>query len=378
MEYCLTLCFPKPNPASPNPDFKSKDQWNRIKSTKMDVCAQICQHYLLRDDVPDVEFINGKPVFPKLKPSKGMKTRKILIYSEFPSMTSLLVKVLKIYAVECLTIDGNDSFDNRANVIAAFQQDGGPRVLIFSSVGTVGLNLSIADVVIFFDQPWSAQDEHQIHGRAHRQPQSKVIIVIHLLANDSSDIITYNISRGKEHLFDAFTNRQLGQDLTDSLCGKSIIIDESEDSATVAEEVEGSKTRRQAKGSKVKAKHALQVEQNKPMKAKGMYEYSTKVLATDEGNSEVVEKRVPQNTNNNEEADRDNNSIYLEGNRNWVGTTEQDKEIYSSGAQVDDTDASVAQSFIDKTDSGQNSRVETDDTDRDGFRDEPRYSSAAD
>lgn len=94
MEYRLTLCFPKTDPGSPNPDIKSKDEWNRIKSTKMDVCAQICQHYLLRDDVPDVEFIDGKPVFPKLKPSKGSsKIRKILIYSEFPSMTSLLVKV---------------------------------------------------------------------------------------------------------------------------------------------------------------------------------------------------------------------------------------------------------------------------------------------
>ncbi|KAJ3885134.1 P-loop containing nucleoside triphosphate hydrolase protein [Lentinula edodes] len=215
MEYRLTLCFPKTDPGSPNPDFESIDQWNRIKSTKMDVCAQICQHYLLGDDVPDVEFIDGKPVFPKPNPSDGpkgpSKTRKILIYSEFPSMTSLLVKVLDIYGVQCFTIDGNDSFDKRANVVAAFQQDGGPRVLIFSSVGTVGLNLSIADVVVFFDQPWSAQDERQIRGRAHRQPQSKVVRVIHLLANDSSDIIIYNISRGKEHLFDAFLNKQLGQ-----------------------------------------------------------------------------------------------------------------------------------------------------------------------
>ncbi|KAJ3845813.1 hypothetical protein EV368DRAFT_90051 [Lentinula lateritia] len=215
------------------------------------------------------------------------------------------------------------------------------------------------------DQPWSAQDERQIRGRAHRQPQSKVVTVIHLLANDSSDIIMYNISRGKEHLFDAFLNRQLGQDLTDSLSGKLIIVDESEDSAIVAEEAEGSKTRKQAKGSKAKAKHAPQVEQSKPRKARGTNE----ALETNEGNSEVVEKRVSQNTNSNEEADPDDNPIYSEENRNRVGTAEQDEAIHSSSAQVDDTDASVAQSFIDETDSGWNSRVETDDADGDGFRD---------
>lgn len=65
-------------------------------------------------------------------------------------------------------------------------------------------------------------------------------------------------------------------DLTDSLSGKLIIVDESEDSAIVAEEVEGSKTRRQAKGSKAKAKakHAPQVEQNKSRKARGTNEVS--------------------------------------------------------------------------------------------------------
>lgn len=63
-------------------------------------------------------------------------------------------------------------------------------------------------------------------------------------------------------------------DLTDSLSGKLIIVDELEDSAIVAEEVEGSKTRKQAKGSKGKAKHAPQVKQNKPRKARGTNEVS--------------------------------------------------------------------------------------------------------
>ncbi|KAJ3925637.1 MAG: hypothetical protein NXY57DRAFT_1043939, partial [Lentinula lateritia] len=100
------------------------------------------------------------------------------------------------------------------------------------------------------------------------------------------------------------------------------------------------------------------------------------VLATNEGNSEVnsevAEERVSQNTNNDKEADRDDTPIYSEGNRNRkrVGTTEQDEAVHSSGAQVNDTDASGAQSFIDETDSGWTSRVETDDTDGNGFRDD--------
>jgi SNF2 family DNA or RNA helicase len=42
------------------------------------------------------------------------------------------------------------SFDKRTETVAKFYQPDSARVLIFSSVGSAGLNLSIADVVIFF------------------------------------------------------------------------------------------------------------------------------------------------------------------------------------------------------------------------------------
>lgn len=60
----------------------------------MDVCARICQHYLSGDNVPDIEFVDGKPVFPEVVPKIGeQQQRKILIYSESPSVTVLLKNV---------------------------------------------------------------------------------------------------------------------------------------------------------------------------------------------------------------------------------------------------------------------------------------------
>jgi hypothetical protein len=50
-----------------------------------------------------------------------------------------------------LAINGKISFEKRDNIVKDFYDDRHPgRVLIFSSVGSAGLNLSIADVVIFF------------------------------------------------------------------------------------------------------------------------------------------------------------------------------------------------------------------------------------
>lgn len=99
MEYRTNLSYAKEDPASPNPTFNTLDEWEKKKSTKMTVCAQLCQYYLYRDDVPDVEFHDGKPVLLKVAGgfhpnSKGhQRTRKILIYSEFPSLTPLLKNV---------------------------------------------------------------------------------------------------------------------------------------------------------------------------------------------------------------------------------------------------------------------------------------------
>lgn len=57
---------------------------------------------------------------------------------------------MKLYGVDSLAIDGSMSFEKRDKVVAQFHAENTPRVLIFSSVGSAGLNLSIASIVLFF------------------------------------------------------------------------------------------------------------------------------------------------------------------------------------------------------------------------------------
>lgn len=52
--------------------------------------------------------------------------------------------------MDTLAIDGNLSFEKRAELVAKFHEPNSERVFIFSTVGSAGLNLAIADVVIFF------------------------------------------------------------------------------------------------------------------------------------------------------------------------------------------------------------------------------------
>lgn len=72
-------------------------------STKMDVCARICAHYLAHDDVGDVSFVDGKPVFPdtSVPPQAPQQKRRIVIYSEFSSMAPLLQNVCITHGRPC-------------------------------------------------------------------------------------------------------------------------------------------------------------------------------------------------------------------------------------------------------------------------------------
>jgi hypothetical protein len=96
-EYRGAVSYAQEDPDAPLLKFTSLSEWEPVKSTKMVVCAKICQHYLSRDNVPDVEFVNGHVLIPILPPAAVdeaiTRQRKILIYSESPIMTTLLQNV---------------------------------------------------------------------------------------------------------------------------------------------------------------------------------------------------------------------------------------------------------------------------------------------
>jgi SNF2 family DNA or RNA helicase len=62
-------------------------------------------------------------------------------------------QILKIYNINALTLNGTHTVDERNDIIHQFNTKPEARVLLFSTVGAVGLNLTIATVVILFVSP---------------------------------------------------------------------------------------------------------------------------------------------------------------------------------------------------------------------------------
>jgi SNF2 family DNA or RNA helicase len=57
---------------------------------------------------------------------------------------------LKLHHIETLTFNGTHTMEERNKIIQKFNTDPTARVLLFSNVGAIGLNLTVASIVILF------------------------------------------------------------------------------------------------------------------------------------------------------------------------------------------------------------------------------------
>jgi superfamily II DNA or RNA helicase len=109
---------------------------------------------------------------------------RVLVFSQFVSMLTLIKQRLEQQEIEFCYLDG--STNNRGAVVERFQTSSSiPVFLISLKAGGVGLNLTAADTVIHFDPWWNPAVEEQATDRAHRIGQTKVVTSYKLIARDT-------------------------------------------------------------------------------------------------------------------------------------------------------------------------------------------------
>lgn len=109
---------------------------------------------------------------------------RILVFSQFVSILSLLKEELEAAEIDYCYIDG--ATRNRMDQVDRFQSNPQiPLFLISLKAGGTGLNLTAADTVIHFDPWWNPAAEAQATDRAHRIGQTKVVTSYKLIVADS-------------------------------------------------------------------------------------------------------------------------------------------------------------------------------------------------
>jgi hypothetical protein len=126
---------------------------------------------------------------------------KSLVFSQWTSLLDRVEPRLRAAGIAWTRLDG--STRDRAGVVAAFQADDGPPVLLLSlQAGGSGLNLTAADHVFLLDPWWNPAVEDQAADRAHRIGQSRPVLVHRLVATDTVEERVLALQESKRALAD--------------------------------------------------------------------------------------------------------------------------------------------------------------------------------
>src|SRR5260221_4755940 len=127
---------------------------------------------------------------------------RVLVFSQFVSMLTLLRERLSAQEIEFCYLDGSTT--DRAAVVTRFQQTPTiPVFLISLKAGGVGLNLTAADTVIHFDPWWNPAVEDQATDRAHRIGQTRVVTSYKLITKDTVEEKILRLQEKKRAAIDA-------------------------------------------------------------------------------------------------------------------------------------------------------------------------------
>ena len=130
--------------------------------------------------------------------------RKVIIFSEWTTMTYLIGKVLSELGIDFVEFTGKVPVQKRQALIDEFRTNPECMVFLSTDAGGVGLNLQNTDCLINFELPWNPAKLNQRIGRIHRIGQkSSSINIINLISKNSIEEKVYAGINLKQELFDA-------------------------------------------------------------------------------------------------------------------------------------------------------------------------------
>ncbi|KAM9972341.1 hypothetical protein ACTFIW_007400 [Dictyostelium discoideum] len=174
-----------------------------------DVFKTVCEHEDLGDKywIPDEQFIETSTKCLKLKEilakEIGVNKSKVLIFSQMTRVLDILEDVLDIFGYNFTRLDGSTPVNERQSIIDHFSsKETIPVFLLSTNSGGLGINLTCANVVVFYDLSFNPQVDRQAEDRAHRLGQEREVIIYKLLAENTVDINIHESANQKKKLND--------------------------------------------------------------------------------------------------------------------------------------------------------------------------------
>ena len=145
----------------------------------------------------------------EILPEMIAEGRRVLVFSQFTSMLSLIEDELKARNIPWVKLTGQSQ--KRDALIDRFTSGEVPLFLISLKAGGVGLNLPQADTVIHYDPWWNPAVENQATDRAHRIGQTSQVFVYKLVAQGTIEERILALQERKAALADSMYSGSQGR-----------------------------------------------------------------------------------------------------------------------------------------------------------------------
>ncbi|KAJ9055138.1 putative DNA helicase ino80, variant 2 [Entomophthora muscae] len=119
----------------------------------------------------------------KLLTQLKVEGHRVLLYSQMTRMIDLMEEYLTYRQHSYLRLDGSSKISDRRDLVEDWQTRPDLFVFLLSTrAGGLGINLTAADTVIFYDSDWNPTVDQQAMDRAHRLGQTRQVTVYRLVS----------------------------------------------------------------------------------------------------------------------------------------------------------------------------------------------------
>jgi SNF2 family DNA or RNA helicase len=176
---------------------------------------QICDHpaLVLGEIKKYFDHQSGKwDLFVELLQEARDSGQKVVIFSQYLDMLAIIEQYLKKKGIGFATIKG--STRDRSEQLRRFRDDPACEVFTASLLAAgVGIDLTVASIVIHYDRWWNPAKENQATDRVHRIGQNRGVQVFKLVTKHTIEEHIHNLIEKKKGLMEEI----IGQDEADTI-----------------------------------------------------------------------------------------------------------------------------------------------------------------
>lgn len=114
------------------------------------------------------------------------ENHRVLLFAQMTKMLNILEDYMNYRKYRYLRLDGSSTIMDRRDMVRDFQHRSDIFVFLLSTrAGGLGINLTAADTVIFYESDWNPTLDLQAMDRAHRLGQTKEVTVYRLICKET-------------------------------------------------------------------------------------------------------------------------------------------------------------------------------------------------